>query len=190
LCCNIDMGSQIQNLTKIVESLQQQIVELKNLWQTQQSSTKNDSFAMDEVLHEVDQRRLKERNIVIFNLRENDSEVDDVRSVKEIFDFMDVDVGTNFKAYRLGRNKLDNKSRPVKVTLNSVGQVETILKNSKKLKNYRFKIFVAKDLTARQLTAKNKILEDFCERRSIKKTVRNPTVRSKLLLSKYQGIKY
>jgi hypothetical protein len=86
------MGSQIQNLMKIVESLQQQIVELKNLWQTQQSSTKNDSFSMDEVLHEVDQRRLKERNIVIFNLRENDSEVDDVRSVKEIFDFMDVDV--------------------------------------------------------------------------------------------------
>jgi hypothetical protein len=75
------MGSQIQNLTKIVESLQQQIVELKNLWQTQQSSTKNDSFSMDEVLHEVDQRRLKEKNIVIFNLRENDSEVDDVRSV-------------------------------------------------------------------------------------------------------------
>jgi hypothetical protein len=47
-----------------------------------------------------------------------------------------------------------------------VGQVETILKNSKKLKNYRFKIFVVKDLTARQLTAKNKILEDFRERRS------------------------
>jgi hypothetical protein len=97
-----------------VESLQQQIVELKNLCQTQQSSTKNDSFSMDE----VDQRRLKEKNIVIFNVR--DSEADDVRSVKEIFDFMDVDVGTNFKAYRLGRNKLDNKSRPVKVTLNSV----------------------------------------------------------------------
>jgi hypothetical protein len=94
------MGSQIQNLTKIVESLQQQIVELKNLWQTQQSSTENDSFSMDEVFHEVDQRRLKEKNIVIFNLRENDSEVDDVRSVKEIFNFMDVNVGTNFKAYK------------------------------------------------------------------------------------------
>jgi hypothetical protein len=40
--------------------------------------------------------------------------------VKENFDFMDVDVGTNFEAYRLRRNKLDNKSRPVKVTLNSV----------------------------------------------------------------------
>jgi hypothetical protein len=74
LCCNIDIGSQIQNRTKIVESLQQQIVELKNLCQTQQSSTKNDSFSMDEVLHEVNQRRLKEKNSVIFNLRENDSE--------------------------------------------------------------------------------------------------------------------
>jgi hypothetical protein len=60
------MGSQIQNLTKIVESLQQQIVELKNLWQTQQSATENDSFSMDEVLHEVDQRRLKQKKYCYF----------------------------------------------------------------------------------------------------------------------------
>ena len=124
---------------------------------------------MDDVLQEMDERRNKEKNIVIFNLDESDSNEEDLSKTVKIIKYLNAESVeiNNINVQRLGKTKIDNKCRPLKVMLNSSKDVYEILKNCKKLKNYPVKsnIIVNRDLTMYQRNVNYNIRKDFKSRK-------------------------
>ncbi|KAK9744040.1 hypothetical protein QE152_g8147 [Popillia japonica] len=93
-CCSVEVPNLIHNLTALVTSLQNDITELKaklssrpsdvnpNLTITELKSklssrpsdvNPNLTFTFEEVVHEVEERRRKEKNLVLFNLEDTES---------------------------------------------------------------------------------------------------------------------
>ncbi|KAK9736312.1 hypothetical protein QE152_g12556 [Popillia japonica] len=192
-CCNTDMFLQIQNLTAVITQLQKEISEIRGDMRPVNAAP-IEPIDFDDVVHEIEQRREKKQNVIIFNVA--DDEKDDTAKVAEIFKFMKVDreitlnniktyrLGrekivnkpkvdreitlNNIKTYRLGREKIVNKPRPIKVVLGDAMEAKLILRMSRALKNYPAtrKIFISKDLKVRQIEKKNKIMKEFLERKS------------------------
>lgn len=167
-CCNTDMFLQIQNLTAVIAQLQKEISEIRGDIRPVNTAT-TELIDFDDVVHEIEQRREKEQNIIIFNVA--DDEKDDTAKVAEIFKFIKVDQQitlNNVKTYRLGREKIVNKPRPIKVVLGDAVEAKLILRMSRTLKNYPAarKLFISKDLTVRQMEKKNKIMKEFLERKA------------------------
>ncbi|KAJ3651975.1 hypothetical protein Zmor_017979 [Zophobas morio] len=92
---------------------------------------------MDDVLSEIDEHNAKEKNIIIFNMNESESAAGDLNLVNDIFKHLDVKVDTGkIGIFRLGKERSEDKIRPLKIVLNSKDEVGLILKKSKNLKNF------------------------------------------------------
>ncbi|KAK9686290.1 hypothetical protein QE152_g37298 [Popillia japonica] len=168
------MFLQIQNLTAVITQLQKEISEIRGDMRPVNAAP-IEPIDFDDVVHEIDQRREKKQNVIIFNVA--DDEKDDTAKVAETFKFIKVDreiTLNNVKTYRLGilprlgREKIVNKPRPIIVVLGDAMEAKLILRMSRALKNYPAarKIFISKDLTVRQIEKKNKIMKEFLERKS------------------------
>ncbi|KAK9694539.1 hypothetical protein QE152_g33468 [Popillia japonica] len=171
------MFLQIQNLTAVITQLQKEISEIRGDMRPVNAAP-IEPIDFDDVVHEIEQRREKKQNVIIFNVA--DDEKDDTAKVAEIFKFMKVDreitlnniktyrLGREKITYRLGREKIVNKPRPIKVVLGDAMEAKLILRMSRALKNYPAarKIFISKDLKVRQIEKKNKIMKEFLERKS------------------------
>lgn len=170
-CSTIDVAGQIAGLTSVIEQLQKQMSEFKVLLSSQsnQPICNNESFTIDDVLSEIDERNAKEKNIIIFNMNESESAAGDLNLVDDIFKHLDVKVDTGkIGIFRLGKDRSEDKIRPLKIVLNSKDEVGLILKKSKNLKTFvrNPKLFINKDLTVRQLGLKRKIITDFHDRKA------------------------
>lgn len=118
------------------------------------------TFDLDQAVLEFSKRQSKQRNIMIFGLKEcseldNSAEVDR-GAVCEILSICDGDVATgDLRIERLGRGAVgrDRKPRPVRAVLPSVDHVSRVLKNTGRLKSREmFKsVYVTPDRTPHQV---------------------------------------
>ncbi|KAK5647712.1 hypothetical protein RI129_002604 [Pyrocoelia pectoralis] len=103
---------------------------------------------------EISERRRRENNVILFNVEENDQ---DLNTVKTTIHQVSATVDTNdLKVYRIGNVRTDNRPRPIIITLKSRNDVLTVLKNKNTLKTNRSRIVIASDQTPLQ----RKYLED------------------------------
>lgn len=171
-CCALDVPGQVQTLMAIVQSLEKQLADIKTMLSAPPIQDKVDTYTIDDVMHEVEERRSKEGNFVLFNLKESDSDVHDNDRVMDILNHLEVGAGVatqSMKIYRMGRSRVEGRNRPVKVVLGSVEGVRGILRKSAKLKTYTrdgsSKVFLSRDLTVRQIDAKRKVIAEYHRRK-------------------------
>ncbi len=117
-----------------------------------------DEYNIAAVSNELCDRKKRERNFVVHNLPESESEEQDVIAVKELLEEiarkdikqeLQVDTFTNqARVYRLGK-KLPSKTRTVKIHLRSSNVCEYVLNNSRRLSDSeKFnKVVLQKDMT-------------------------------------------
>lgn len=169
-CCSVEVPNLIHNLTALVTSLQNDITELKSKLSSRPSDVNpNLTFTFEEVVHEVEERRRKEKNLVLFNLEDTESIEADKAAVLDLLQHMQVDTiqPNNIKLHRIGKNHVAGKRRPMKLVLESVEDVQLLLRKAKKLRTFKgpSKLFLSRDMTNREIEAKNKIISDYRRRR-------------------------
>ncbi|KAI4465711.1 cuticle protein [Holotrichia oblita] len=104
----------------MVTSLQKEILAKNNVQVS--SSASSVSFTFEDVIREVEERREKERNIIIFNLSESDSRDDDIKAATDVLKFVNGDQAIQadrVKCFRLGKTAAPGKCRPLKFVMNS-----------------------------------------------------------------------
>ncbi|KAL1447087.1 hypothetical protein WDU94_006591 [Cyamophila willieti] len=133
----IDVVTAIQQQ---VTALQVTIQELKNNSMSAQTSQQSNcqSNDMDDVITEINERNKREKNVIIYDVKESESndtnerKSHDDRKVKEMVTKLGLNPVSIKNIIRLG--KLDsnsNRDRPMKVTLSTKGEAIAILKNSR-----------------------------------------------------------
>lgn len=142
----------LESLSSDISFLKKENIDLKKEIDTLRSRSCNHTVTsvLDQpnldIVQELKERESKCRNIIIFNINEQD---DDKPFINNIFSNLNLDF--TFKSVsRLG--KLSNKPRPIRVELNSVDNVQKILKVKRNLyQKPDFKhLWIATDLTQYQ----------------------------------------
>ena len=78
-------------------------------------------------------RSQRERNVMVFNLKEEDDAADE-KLIKELFEFINVDMsGVEF--FRLGKSVTTGKTRPVKITFKNIDDKKKFFLSLYKLEN-------------------------------------------------------
>lgn len=147
----------LPKLCKIISQLQDEISMLRNQIQT---------YSEETVINEINDRQKKMHNILIHNLPESDNNKDsDLLEVKKIIREV---AGEDFPINRLVRVGKENKNgaRSLKVIFSSPDDALYILKNKKKLKNRKPKIYIDADLTPRQMEKIKKLQDELRIRRN------------------------
>lgn len=116
------------------------------------------ALTLDNAIFELNERRLRQDNIVLHGLKEDLSAEDgsdsDGLAVREMFDVLGVDVDT-FRVQRLGRHgEADNpRPRPLRVVLSSSDIVAKLLRKSSRLKTSHIfrNVYLSPDRTPHQL---------------------------------------
>lgn len=173
-----NLGGDVASLRAVIASLQAEIQQLKVSVQSlssQPQDKKLDGGEFEEVLLEFEERQLRKNNLIIHGLPEgtdamNDDERDtsDCKAVNEMFRTILPNFPTlepsQFK--RLGKPSRDNdKSRPLKLTMNNNQHVRRVLGKSKMFRE-DFNVFVSSDRTPRQRDYFNKIKIELEQRKS------------------------
>lgn len=152
----------------MIISLQEDIKSLKKSEMNGSSS----NLEFEEIISEIEERNKRMCNIMVFGVKEQDNSGSPMEKIKkdktfltEMIEMLSTEISMdNIKPLRLGKYAQD-KIRPIKIELTSEAQVNTIIRQGKKLKtNPKFKnIFVAPDRTPRQISyykeVKNKLIE-------------------------------
>ena len=126
----------LDNQTDLVDSLLQRVTALENSNGNSQSLSM--ASAIDNAVHEVEERKYRSTNIVICGLPDNkprsgnqsgsaDALAKDLNQAKDILQKLSKDIASIRATYRLG-NYLPGKDRPLKVVLNSSDLAKSILK--------------------------------------------------------------
>ncbi|GJQ72110.1 hypothetical protein Trydic_g3206 [Trypoxylus dichotomus] len=93
----------------------------------------------------------------------------DTAKVADVLVFLNVapQIDTNnLKTLRLGRMAAGGKHRPLRVTLGTADDVKLVLCCANRMKAYQTpRIPISRDLTPRQVDNKNRVLEEFQQRR-------------------------
>ena len=143
-------------LTKIVQNLQQQNVNLANqnsmildMLKGKKGIDEQIKIHVEEVLVDQKEKEEKKNNIIVYNLPEGTEEDDskntdqDLIKAKEVLEFVNPDVSLqtldSSRIKRIGskRKGNDTKPRPIKVVMDSQDSKMDILRNSRKLRNLR-----------------------------------------------------
>lgn len=102
----------------------------------------NPSSNICDLLTEIEERKLRARNVILFNVPESTSELtsinisDDVNKVTSALKNIDISFNPHdIKIFRLGMKKVANRCRPIKLEFKEEHSVRTILINNKKFKD-------------------------------------------------------
>lgn len=163
------IGNDLKDLRALIIDLQREIKELR----AENTRTVNTGIDMEEIIYEITERQKRKNNIVLFNIPEPDQRTSkslqaesDKNVVADILTEVSPEISAdNIKPVRLGTFS-DSKSRPVKIKLENLDIIKTVLKNAKKLKsNQRFKnIYITVDRTKNQLEQYRKVRQELAER--------------------------
>lgn len=154
---NEHLKSEIKQLSKRVENIEQHCPENKSV----------------EALQEMHERNYKKKNLIIFGIKEMNSDepeqrkAHDTSTVQSIFQSTCPEVQVNqLKVYRLGKHE-QGKMRPVKVIMSSEDEVKQIMIKGKDIrKNTHYaKLAFSSDKTKKQL-AEYKLIKEEMKRRS------------------------
>lgn len=115
---------------------------------------------VEEIYKEMEQRKEKERNVVIYGLKEkrNENLKNDIAKLMNDIELTEVIEDISFSS-RMGKPQ-DSKNRPVKVGFLCTNNAEKVLKNAKKLKDREEKIYINEDLTQKQMKRIKEMKED------------------------------
>lgn len=136
--------------------LEGELSTLKSAALTQSTDTNptNPPSNICDVLTEIEERKLRAKNVILFNVPESTSDLtsinisDDVKKVTTALKNIDITINTqDIKMYRLGTKKISNKCRPIKIELNEEHLVRTILINNK---NFKDGVKAGNDQTSQQ----------------------------------------
>uniref|UniRef100_A0A8D8UZB1 Uncharacterized protein n=1 Tax=Cacopsylla melanoneura TaxID=428564 RepID=A0A8D8UZB1_9HEMI len=147
-CCNSkdsgsDMTEYAKTMNKLVEAintLQTQVQTIQRQLSESQSNNQNgqpNMKDMDSVIHEMEERDRRAKNIIIYDIEENDSEDTNVRvnhdtqAVANLLTSLDSGDQNHVKVRRLGKKSNESKPRPLLVTLDSRMVAVSILKNAR-----------------------------------------------------------
>lgn len=151
---SIENETENKNLLEIIKDLKQAINDLKDEVRLLKEE-KKESFNIESVINEINDRKRREKNIIIFKMKEKEngsasekSENDKITAVEMLKKLSnDIDF-SGISTYRLGKNS--NQSRPLKVCLKSTEDVLKIIKNKKLLANFDYDVNIAMDNTLLQ----------------------------------------
>lgn len=168
----------LPDLTSISATLSELRRELEELKATklQTLPPTNDKF-FEEVVQELSERNKRKNNIIVFNLSEqsstlnnddrNNAEKSDISAIlKTVGSSINID---HINVQRLGKYGTDaRRPRPLRIILPSEREIGFLLKNSNKLKtNQKYKnISISTDKTPRQINAYRELKKELEERRS------------------------
>lgn len=136
-CTNCsDLGNDIDELKAIIVKLTKEVNELKS-----QKFMNLDNLTFENVLHELEDRQNRKKNIIIFNVeeRKSDNKTERINKDKEvvtqILQALPGNVSDiNLAPVRLGKYDENNsKVRPIKITLNDSNMVHDIIHKTKNL---------------------------------------------------------
>lgn len=157
------MSSMEDRILKIEKNTTEEIREnIKSLKEEVIESIKEDMHSLvDKRNNELEERRRRDHNLVYFNLSEHqcptgeENKKEDENDVINIASQLGLDNLQITAAYRLGK-KLDSKTRPLKVILESKSHRKFLLDNAKNIPSkvrHCFKnVFIVKDMTQQQRT--------------------------------------
>ncbi|KAF5303503.1 hypothetical protein FQR65_LT08202 [Abscondita terminalis] len=107
-----DVGSNITKLRSAVVDLQKELIEMKTKFASA-STTVSDVYlstsAFEDVVHEINQRQIRKNNIILYGLKENesnlpDNELNENQTVLNIIYYLSPNINTaGLKMYRLGK---------------------------------------------------------------------------------------
>ena len=176
---NIEQFSNIKTLfekemTKFLSKITELESKLDGLNTPKESHTLSPSD-FEDVLSELNERNLRKKNIIFFNITEQlPSTTKDQRISKEKSDISEIvsaicpDIDVDSISFnRLGKFNLNsNRSRPIKVTFQNESTVHKLIKNSSRLKeSERFKnVSVSFDKTPKQISYYQELKQQLTER--------------------------
>lgn len=133
-----------------VKSLRLEIVELKSELANQQKP-KIDDLEKIQIINEIEERRKKEQNIIIFNLNESESREIEKQKIAELLEAIDPSLVNQMNdCFRIGK-PVSSKPRPVKLLFNKIVNINSVFKNLYKLKVSKFKsVSIKRDQTIMQ----------------------------------------
>lgn len=162
------LTDEIKTLKDTIQNLSKRVVDLEQKY----SCLKGEQKEMEErVVHECTQRRRREKNVVVFGLREavtgsaiqrNEHDLVIADKLVNDLDLPDLEIKS---ARRLGKSS--NNKRPLLLTLENLEQKLTLLRKSpllKRMSAYNI-VFVDHDLTPLQQKKKRALLEELQDRR-------------------------
>ena len=134
-----------------------------------------------EVLDESEERQNRKNNLILFNVEESQDDDGKIRqendqeAVKTVFGKIGVEEVTFNNCIRLG--KRSEKSRPIRIHVDSIEKKKDILRNAKRLKTDRNfpgppPIFIAADLTPIQREKRRDLIMEFKKRKEKNENVR------------------
>lgn len=157
-CANCrPISHDIKNLKSLLIDLQREIKELRAVTNP---PSKESSLEFEDIVAEVSERHKREKNIIIFNIAEQDqqktpaakSEGDKIQVVNILNSIVPDLSLAEVKPIRLGSFS-SNKIRPIKISLENGYAAKKVLKNAKKLKSHQVykNVNISSDKTKRQI---------------------------------------
>lgn len=175
-CSNCEqIGNDVNDLKLLILSLQNDIKELKEKNNNVNTTASTVNFNFEEVINEINDRNSRKRNLVVFGVKEIDSnmpgnvraECDNRTALDIVHTIIPELENTNLKPVRLGRFDANRtRPRPIKITLNDETIVHEIIRNVKKLKSHQNygHISVSFDRTPRQINYYKEIKHELDDR--------------------------
>uniref|UniRef100_A0A8D8U590 Uncharacterized protein n=1 Tax=Cacopsylla melanoneura TaxID=428564 RepID=A0A8D8U590_9HEMI len=155
-CCN--KKDTTDNFSVLVEMINQLKTQLSSLQQnfekicnerTDETDCSQNPQDMDSMISEMEERRLRAKNVIMYDIPESDNDNKDVRinhdtsEVTNIVQSMNVNINRFSKVRRLGKKTQGSNPRPIMVTLENAASAISILKKARANKIS----FIKNDLT-------------------------------------------
>lgn len=168
-CSSIDFIDHIMSLKNMISELQLQVNDLKTKPTIDDCFTKED--VVNDILLELHEQKIRESNIIIKNVTENNSFEEDSKAVTNIINQVAGGTTHDYKFFRIGPKHIDSPEsspRMIKVIFKNKSSAQCILKNSATLRtiNSMKNVFINHDLTPRQIMNKRKVIEEFKKRKN------------------------
>lgn len=164
------IGQDIKQLKSLILDLQK---EIKQLRADKIQPGLNSGFDIEEIVSEISDRQRRSKNIIIYNVKEQDQQNSandriqkDNEQVVSILSAVLPELSVaHIRPIRLG-TFATNKTRPIKIMLESDNCVGKVLRNANKLKaNQRYKhINISSDKTKKQIEFYNTLKSELKQR--------------------------
>lgn len=139
---------------------------INNLENSSDSVNNNNKHQyMQEIVSEIYQQKQLEKNVMIFNFKDNSNKSNDLKNIKDLLTKNKIKIN-NISIIRLGKFT-DNKNRPIKISFKSKEEAFRMLTSSFKIvKSSEQKIFITNDKTKNQLQLEKDVKAEFFDRKN------------------------
>lgn len=186
----------------LVKKIEQQDVTIKTLIsrieqiESTNKNSKDIPVMTNTIIKEIDERKKRENNIVVYGIEEStrenseDRKTDDQSNIARVLTSVTNNVVVDdIKFFRLGK-RTNGKHRPIKVILNSSKDVHNVFKNKNKLGNAHPGVKIGADQTLIQRQEFKKVNDELVRRKAegeadlfIKYEIGYPIIKKEVLIN-------